>query len=481
MSYPRFLVTFCVMGTEAGGNPLGHACLLLSKQDSANDLLEVVDAVGFYSQKGQEPDSLFNRLKNKLGFDFDIANVFGRWQFEELRWLDRGGLAGKSFELPEEQFRLLCKNIKNRMDHEQQVIDEISEKLMANDIDVNGTTVYEEELRLNPHPNDQRLKPFNFQIDLTRGGISTDGSNNCKTEAINQISQLGLDTQTDADKLHRSNLFHGVPAYSGGMLPVTLFATGELKAKKRRNGLNAYSRRFFQRAIESDVKETMSEPERANRLFWLLPPMDVNRPDHIDSDAFVSGNAGMSLQKYQRLQKLLQKIQALEFKIIKYTDHPLLLEFKQDLQQQLDALYLKIAQKTIQPSLTSDDIDSIMQEAKDMRWKLAAIRAKQDHQIYYDLALNISVAVVSVALISAASAAMAASLTFGAVPIVVPSLIIATALITLKWAAFSMYNNIKLETYKKDLPADLFESKAKLEMESKDVAEENQAMAINTM
>jgi energy-converting hydrogenase Eha subunit E len=122
-----------------------------------------------------------------------------------------------------------------------------------------------------------------------------------------------------------------------------------------------------------------------------------------------------------------------------------------------------------------------MQEATDMRWKLAAIHAKQDHQIYYDLALNISVAVVSVALISAASAAMVASLTFGAVPILVPSLIIATALITLKWAAFGMYNNIKLETYKKDLPADLFESKAKLEMESKGVVEENQTMAINTM
>ncbi len=49
MSFPKHYVTYCVMNTEAGANPFGHASLIFSRQETETSPIEVLNGVGFYS------------------------------------------------------------------------------------------------------------------------------------------------------------------------------------------------------------------------------------------------------------------------------------------------------------------------------------------------------------------------------------------------------------------------------------------------
>ena len=77
MKHSKYIISYVVMDTLAGANPFHHAFLLLSKQEKANELLEVDASFGFYSRPSKSSNPLVNALWGALGLTFNLQGAHG--------------------------------------------------------------------------------------------------------------------------------------------------------------------------------------------------------------------------------------------------------------------------------------------------------------------------------------------------------------------------------------------------------------------
>lgn len=361
MEYPRYFLTYCVMGKEAGSNPLGHACLVFSCQSEQNALIEVLDAVGYYSQQGAAQQTLFSRVKKLLGFNFDISNVHGRWQFEEMRYLDRGGLSGRTFELSQQQYHDLSARISRLLSEEAVIIDELSQRLQQKGVAVNGTSIFNEEMSL--HPSSPRLLPFKFEARFD-WGLDTRAATTCKTEAIRLMQKEGI-ALSELDKLYHSKAAYGIPRFSGVLTDIKLFSTGPLHSHKCRNGLTAYYRCFkdLERKHLNSIDELADAP---NRLYWLFPPQQL-----VPLAETASGKLDLSNEGLAKLVTAVNRLQLIEYKLIKHPEVQLTTELSKRIDSQLQAMYLALAQ--FDQCIEQKQQQTILQQANSLARALEAL------------------------------------------------------------------------------------------------------------
>lgn len=133
-SYPRYFVSFTVMGAETGSNPMGHTCLLISRQESESSRVEVIDSVSYYGvpPSSDPKDSLAKWIKIKMRMDVDLfgGGGYGQLQREEVRWINQcKGLIGINYCITEAEFSQLIEALKQQNLSEQQAISEAYQAL----------------------------------------------------------------------------------------------------------------------------------------------------------------------------------------------------------------------------------------------------------------------------------------------------------------------------------------------------------------
>lgn len=265
MSYPKTFISYAVMGDEIGSNPMGHACLIFSKQESPESPLEVMDSYGFYSQaSGEKGPPLIRKLKKTCGLDFDLGGTYGRIEEEQLRYLDKNGLKGKTFEISAAQNEALYEKIATRMQEEQECIKKHQQALQDQNRPSNPKEVYlREKEEAKREQRSDVLLPFEVDVNPIDG---TKGSHNCKVYIVELLRSVGVNESELDDLFGANSITHALPRFSGKNLePIQLMSVGPLQRhQSERTGKVTHYRVWHS---EDDSKNS--------RVFWAIPPKKV--------------------------------------------------------------------------------------------------------------------------------------------------------------------------------------------------------------
>lgn len=303
----KYAVTFCTTDREVGSNPLWHSCLLLSKLDETNKMLEVVDNWGFYGlPTTTRSNSWLDQLKIKIGLDVDLIGNHGMLKHEELRFLDRGyGLHGVTFELTKEQFELLQNKCLQMATDQDTAIKEFVETQGIKGKPPEKTRIYPheqfsrliyetEKIKAEQQARETRLKPFELRLTWGLFGPSLALSKNCKTQALSLLSYVLSKEQID--RLTEYDEHPTVPRRSGPMEPIFLHSTGPLRKHKKSSGDMVHYR---------DLKD----PEV--KVYWTVPPQEIEALSEdtirlLQVDKEYCDEVKAVVSKLQRLEWLLR-------------------------------------------------------------------------------------------------------------------------------------------------------------------------------
>ena len=228
MSFPKHYVTYCVMNTEAGANPFGHASLIFSRQETETSPIEVLNGVGFYSQPSSTTNPLVSGIKKLISLNVDLQDGHGVLEQEVMRYLDGDGLSGLSFEISEQQFEALKNSYQQMMKTEKEVIEELNEELTRQGIKPNGHTRYvAEKAKAATEGRMPRLKPFHITMKLTMNGFDSCDSYTCKDYALELLTQHKIMPTEIRDQLISNRATTAFPVFSELYLPpIRLISTG---------------------------------------------------------------------------------------------------------------------------------------------------------------------------------------------------------------------------------------------------------------
>ncbi len=119
--YPRYFVSYCLKG---GGNPFGHASVLLSIQPAADQPVEVVDILGYFSGSGHANHSFLGKITSLFEKRFDLTGAHGVWKSEPSYDYDLGGLKGVTVEVCKDKFEATVKQFKIILQKQNAAINE---------------------------------------------------------------------------------------------------------------------------------------------------------------------------------------------------------------------------------------------------------------------------------------------------------------------------------------------------------------------
>ena len=312
----KYFVTYVVVGTEAGFNVFGHSFLLLSEQKVENGPIEIIDAIGFYSQPSTTTRPSHKRVKALLGIPMDLQDGHGELKQEEMRYLDGNGLQGLSFEVSEEQFQRINVLYKTQMDNEKKAILELNKQLetaesnrlkasysqsdLTNSLTLkklenesklaaNGFTRYQLEIQNNPNP---RLQRFHVAMEVTaRGWFDSRNSHNCKHMALELLIAAEIIDKAKALSIIGNKAGAGFPRASQLVEPLRLVSTGATildESEKAKKANKIYYNRTW---------------ENKNPLFWATKPV----LDHASSKALAENTTA-----YEQTKSILTKTREIE-------------------------------------------------------------------------------------------------------------------------------------------------------------------------
>ena len=251
-TYPKYVVFYCAMDTEARANPLGHASLILLTQTSEKTPVCVIDAIGFYSQPSTSTNPLIRGLKYILGFNIDLQGIHGTVKQEAMHDLDGNGLNGIPFEVSKQKFETLRSLYAEKKILEDKAIAETTDYLHSQNKPINAQTRYDlENLWAKDEKRAPRLYPFHISIALTGKGIDSTGSHACKNYALNLLIEADIiDTETRA-KIIGTRTNYAFPLFTALPLsPFRLVSTGDPeKYVSPRTGAVHYNRKWNQNEL----------------------------------------------------------------------------------------------------------------------------------------------------------------------------------------------------------------------------------------
>lgn len=295
MSFPKYYVTYCVMDTDAGANPLGHSCLLFSQQESEQSPVEVMDCIGLYSQPSTTTNPLVKGLKQLIGFKVDLQDGHGILKQELMRELTGNGLHGISFAINQQQFVAISTNYQQMMKTEQEVIKELNLELSRQGIEANGYTRFiAEKAKTKAEGRLPRLKPFHVTLKLTLDGFDSTESYTCKDLCLELLMRNKIISEEMANQIINSKATAAFPRFSALSLPsIRLISTGESeKTVSKRTGEVFYNHVWGK-----------------NSLFWASP---IHTTDHTTEKKSLNESAEIN-KKYRSMKEILNYIPQIEY------------------------------------------------------------------------------------------------------------------------------------------------------------------------
>ncbi|WP_454786002.1 hypothetical protein [Legionella sp. WA2024007413] len=262
----KYTITFCVFDHTVGGNPFWHGSFFLSMLDENKQLLEVVEAWGFYGVTSTgDKSSWFEQFKNKYHLDVDFQGNHGMLINEEVRFMDLGhGLHGYTFELDQDNFELLQKRCAKAVAEQEAAIKEVigdgqnfktdpSKKGRVYQEEAYSRQIFEiEQIKARIEGRPSRLKPFDFRLSFDLAGPSLKNSNTCKTRAVSLLE--GILSEEQLAPFKNSSLPRLIP----GLEPILLHSEGPLHTHKKASGKEVFYR---------DKKQ-----DKEVKLYWSVPP-----------------------------------------------------------------------------------------------------------------------------------------------------------------------------------------------------------------
>lgn len=319
MSFPKYYVTYCVMDGDAGANPLGHAALLLSVQIEAEDPIQVVDAVGFYSQPSTTTNPLYRALKYILGFNIDLQDGHGVLKQEELRWLAGNGLHGINFETTKDRFERIKRLYVQEMALENAAIEEADAYLEKNKMPKNGYTRFTLEKQWAKEQNrPSRLSPFHLSFSLGWNGFESIDSYACKNKALHFLLESGVIDELTRDEIIGGAAKHAFPRFSDlSPAPILLVNTGAAEKHTSRRSQKTYFKRDW----------------NTNDLFWATT-LNTQEAGLLNTDL------DATQRQYQPMRNILTRMRKIELMLLQKIDE---LENSIDFDDQLSSLKKQLA------------------------------------------------------------------------------------------------------------------------------------------
>jgi hypothetical protein len=290
---PLHTITYCTMNGDAGANPFGHSCLILSRLDDATQKLKVQHCWGFYSLP-RKPNVILDYIKAKTGVEvmgFRLSGAHGMMLAEEVRFLDLGkGLQGITFEVTAEKFESLVSRCQQIMTDQAQAIAEAATEQKLQPTPNKKIYAYEHEAdRIYSAEKDKaalagrppRLLPFEFSF--FQGGYT------CKAHVLNLLNGILTPTQLGKIKGYSTT----VPRFAGELEPIYLHSSGHLQQHTKASGEVV----SFRNGHDVDVQ-----------LHWTIPPQLIES---------LSGDALNLFKLYEGysddVRKVVSQLQQLEW------------------------------------------------------------------------------------------------------------------------------------------------------------------------
>jgi hypothetical protein len=164
MSYPKFIISYAVMDSSSGANPLGHSTILCFEQSRDDVAPKLIDAYGSYSQASSTTNLLIKSIKSLLGIKYDLQGTHSVLKKENIWTLNQGGINALHFEVTEETFSKFREDLEQQIKTQTNVIQELNRELESKGLELNGANRYKLEMKKNPHY--PRLKPFHISSNF---------------------------------------------------------------------------------------------------------------------------------------------------------------------------------------------------------------------------------------------------------------------------------------------------------------------------
>lgn len=285
-------------------------------------------------------------MKGLLHIDLDLTGNHGLLIHEVMRFLDSGaGQHGVTFELTEDQFKLLQKKCETIALEQEDAIKEavISNKFEKKSSDQTMIYPYEhcslsifaaERAKAKQEKREPRLKSFEITLSLD-SGLSLEKSHTCKTIALLLLEDVL--TKEQIQRLTEQGKHPAIPKHSGHMEDIYLHTSGPLRQHKKKSGEIVFYR---------DV----SDPEV--KLYWTLPPQEL---DPLSKDTLKQFKISETYLKKVKIS--VSQLQRLEWLLRNSVIPKQLDNLKQEVINQMIGYYQEFALLSL---ITRDNVDKEM-------------------------------------------------------------------------------------------------------------------------
>ena len=217
------------MDSTSGANPLGHSTILCFEQASEEQAPKLIDAYGGYSQPSSTTNLFIKSIKSLLGIKYDLQGTHSILRKENIWDLNQGGIRALHFEVSKEQFDGFIQSLKQQIENQTEVINELDLELTSKGLEINGANRYALEIEKNPDA--PRLKPFHISSNF-----ESKDSFLCKNFAIDLLHSHKIIDDKIKDQLLGSHFTSAFPINSNLKLsPVYLACTNGSRSKIVKN------------------------------------------------------------------------------------------------------------------------------------------------------------------------------------------------------------------------------------------------------
>lgn len=186
-------ITYVLSGPESS-SCFGHAFLMLSKQIAENGALEVVNTLGFYSQKLPQYTNPLDYIRRSLT-KYYLQGGHGQFKHENMYEINHRGNTGISFAITQKQFDAHNDKFNDLVTQDATRIQELNTKISAGKQTPNAISRWEQAQRdQRDNCTSHQLRPFNVNI------VNYQNSNTCKQEALQYLRSNDLITEAEQEK-----------------------------------------------------------------------------------------------------------------------------------------------------------------------------------------------------------------------------------------------------------------------------------------
>lgn len=352
----NYLLSYAVMDSDAGANPIGHHSYLLLSRLNSDGRCEVLYAVGYYSTPQSARNALIRETKKAIGLTYNLRDSYGQLKVERPREFVGPGSKAMHFALNQQQAISFVTNCEERIADEQQRIASYG-NMLPQDI------LKEEQKR-----SDQKLKPFRWEVPFYAYGLFSPNYYTCKNDSLDTLVKLGIKGDALKPLNYGIQGAESMPINSGDKLePLRPYYCGEMTSFKTSKGS----------VLTFDWDNPSNTPQEIvngnSNIFLMQPLQTIYALD--GKPSFNCQQKGLG-----RLDKALYQLQLIEIKLRKEYLFPMPQTEREKYFDALHEIYEKA--QNIRPDTSEQKIDAISFSAEATA---IGMLASLNHTNYYQI------------------------------------------------------------------------------------------------